>query len=37
MHVTKVYFVQLVIWIKYVEFEDNTKHFLNLRMQKFYC
>jgi len=27
MHVTKVYFIQLVIKIKYVEFEDNTKHF----------
>jgi len=25
MHVTKVYFIQLVIKIKYVEFEDNTK------------
>jgi len=29
MHVTKVYFIQLVIIkIKNVEFEDNTKHFL---------
>jgi len=28
MHVTKVYFIQLVIKIKYVEFEDNTKQFL---------
>ena len=27
MHVTKVYFIQLVIKIKDVEFEDNTKHF----------
>jgi len=27
MHVTKVYFIQLVIKIKYIEFEDNTKHF----------
>ena len=27
MHVTKVYFIQLVIKIKYVDFEDNTKHF----------
>jgi len=27
MHVTKVYFIQLVIKIKYVELEDNTKHF----------
>jgi len=26
MHATKVYFIQLVIKIKYVEFEDNTKH-----------
>jgi len=24
---TKVYFIQLVIKIKYVKFEDNTKHF----------
>ena len=23
MHVTKVYFIQLVLKIKYVEFEDN--------------
>ena len=28
MHVIKVYFVQLVIKINYVEFEDSTKHFL---------
>ena len=28
MHVTKDYFIQLVIKIKYVEFEDNTKYFL---------
>ena len=27
MHVTKVYFIQLVIKIKYVEFEDNTNLF----------
>jgi len=32
MHVTKVYFIQLVLKIKYVEFEDNTKIFnKNLR------
>jgi len=28
MHVIKVYFIQLVIKIKYIEFGDNTKHFL---------
>jgi len=27
MHDTKVYFIQLVIKIKYVEFEDNPKKF----------
>jgi len=34
MHVTKFYFIQLVLEIKYVEFQDNPKFFLlkNLRM-----
>jgi len=34
--ITKVYFIQLVLKIKYVEFEDNPKFFLqNLRMWMF--
>jgi len=40
MHVTKGYFIQLVIKIKYIEFEDNTINIFykkNLRMWKFYC
>jgi len=28
IHVTKVYFIQLVLKIKYAEFEDNPKFFL---------
>ena len=28
IHVTKVYFIQLVLKIKYVEFEDNPKNFI---------
>jgi len=28
IHVTKVYFIHLVLKIKYVEFEDNPKFFL---------
>jgi len=28
MHVTKVYFIQLVLKIKYVEFDDNSNFFL---------
>ena len=28
MHITKFYFIQLVLKIKYVEFEDNPKFFL---------
>jgi len=33
MHVAKVYFIQLVLKIKYVEFDDNSNFFLqkNLR------
>jgi len=27
MHVTKVYFIQLVLKIKYVEFEDKPNNF----------
>jgi len=27
MHVTKVYFIQLVLKIKYVEFEDRHNNF----------
>ena len=27
VHVTKVYFIQLVLKIKYVEFEDNPDNF----------
>ena len=27
MHVTKVYFIQLVLKIKYFEFEDKLKNF----------
>jgi len=30
MHVTKVYFIQLVHKIKYVEFEDMPTNFKNL-------
>ena len=28
MHVTKFYFIQLVLRIKYVEFQDNPKKFI---------
>jgi len=28
MHVTKVYFIQLVLKIKYIEFEDRPKIFI---------
>ena len=35
MHVTKVYFIQLVLKIKYVEFDDNSNFFY--RIWKFFC
>jgi len=38
VHVTKIYFIQLVLKIKYVEFEDSPNFFYkNLRMWKFFC
>ena len=39
IHVTKFYFIQLVLRIKYVEFEDGPKFFIKipLEMWKFFC
>jgi len=38
MHVTKVYFIQLVRTIKYVEFEDNPNFFTKKSENvKFFC